>query len=352
MGTVSNKGRLGAAFGLLAILAAAILAAAGSAAAPSALEHAIQVQEQHSDELLDRGAIVGTGVGEDVAGAPEIVVYAERPVQVAGTMAGVPVDVEVTGPITAGKAAGKGGKPGGGKPGGGSAEPGPTGTFTRPVPIGVSTGNAGECSAGTIGARVKDGSGNVYALSNNHVYALENTAPLGSTVLQPGRYDTGCSFDVKNSIGTLSAYEPIEFSSTAGNVVDAAIAKSSTAALGNSTPAGGYGTPSSTTVAAKVGQAVQKFGRTTSLTTGKVTSINGIVEVSYGAGVARFVNQVFVESRKAFLKAGDSGSLLVTQDANPNPVGLLFASDSSGRFAIANPIGPVLAELGVSIDGR
>lgn len=341
------KKRLGASLALLAILVAAIFAAGGSAASPSPLEHAIQVQEQHSDELLDRGAIVGTGVGENAAGAPEIVVYATRPAQVASTMAGVPVDVEVTGPITAGKATGRAGRPGGG-----SAEPGPTGTFKRPVPIGVSTGNAGECSAGTIGARVKDGSGNVYALSNNHVYALENTAPLGSTVLQPGRYDTGCAFEAKNSIGTLSAYEPIEFSSTASNVVDAAIAASSTASLGNSTPAGGYGTPSSTPVAAKVGQAVQKFGRTSLLTTGKVTSINGIVEVSYGAGVARFVNQVFVESKKAFLKAGDSGSLLVTQSTSANPVGLLFASDSSGKFAIANPIGPVLAELGVSIDGK
>lgn len=348
MGEISNKKRLSAVSGLLAILAVAILAAGGSAASPSALEHAIQVQEQHSDELLDRGAIVGTGVSEDAAGAPEIVVYAKRPAQVASTIGGVPVDVEVTGPITAGKAA-----PRAGKPGGGSTEPGPTGTFKRPVPIGISTGNAGECSAGTIGARVKDGSGHVYALSNNHVYALENTAPIGSTVLQPGRYDTGCAFEAKNAIGTLSAFKPITFSSTASNVIDAAIAVSSTTSLGNSTPSGGYGTPSSTTVAAKVGQAVQKFGRTTSLTTGKVTSINGIVEVSYGAsGTARFVNQVFVEGKKAFLKAGDSGSLLVTQNTSANPVGLLFASDSSGKFAIANPIGPVLAELGVSIDGK
>jgi hypothetical protein len=344
---ISTKKRLGTAVALLAILAAAILAAGGSAASPSPLEHAIQVQEQHSDELLDRGAVVGTGVSEDATGAPEIVVYAKRPVQVASTMAGVPIDVEVTGPITAGKAAAKG------RPSGGSPEPGPTGTFKRPVPIGVSTGNAGECSAGTIGARVKDGSGNVYALSNNHVYALENTAPLGSTVLQPGLYDTGCVFSAKNAIGTLSAYEPIEFSSKASNVVDAAIAASSTSSLGKSTPAGGYGTPSSTPIAAKVGQAVQKFGRTSSLTTGKVTSVNGIVEVSYGAaGTARFVDQVFVEGKKAFLKAGDSGSLLVTQNSSANPVGLLFASDSSGKFAIANPIGPVLADFGVSIDGK
>ncbi|PYP00191.1 MAG: hypothetical protein DMD57_16790, partial [Gemmatimonadetes bacterium] len=50
----------------------------------------------------------------------------------------------------------------------------PAGEFCPPVPIGVSTGNvtAADCATGTIGARVIDGSGNVYALSNNHVYAL------------------------------------------------------------------------------------------------------------------------------------------------------------------------------------
>ena len=78
------------------------------------------------------------------------------------------------------------GRQGGAKPpgggGGATKTPTPTSRFTRPVPIGISTGNAGECSAGTIGARVKDGSGHVFALSNNHVYALENKAPLGSQV--------------------------------------------------------------------------------------------------------------------------------------------------------------------------
>ena len=82
-------------------------------------------------------------------------------------------------------------------------------------------------------------------------------------------------------IGTLSAFSPISFSTSASNVVDAAIAATTTANLGNSTPAGGYGTPSSATQAASVGLAVQKFGRTSSLTTGTVTAVNGIVDVAY-----------------------------------------------------------------------
>ena len=83
-----------------------------------------------------------------------------------------------------------------------------------------------------------------------------------------------------------------------------------------------------------------------------MTAVNGIVDVSYDAGTARFVNQVIVQSSKAFLKAGDSGSLLVTNNAAANPVGLMFAADSSGKYAIANPIGPVLSQLGVTIDGK
>ena len=335
--------RLGVALALLALLVAVVLSADTSAAGPSGLERAILAQEQSTERLLDRDAVVGTAVSEDPSGEAEVVVLAKHPVSVASTLGGVPVDVEVTGPIAAVKAPGGGGT---------TTATGPTSRFTRPVPIGISTGNAGECSAGTIGARVKDRSGHVFALSNNHVYALENKAPLGSQVLQPGLYDTGCAFSATNVIGTLSAFSPIAFSTSASNVVDAAIAATTTANLGNSTPAGGYGTPSSATLTATVGMAVQKYGRTTSLTTGSVTAVNGIVNVGYGAGTARFVNQVIVESSKPFLKAGDSGSLLVTRNTAANPVGLMFAAGSSGKYAIANPIGPVLSQLGVTIDGK
>jgi hypothetical protein len=346
----SLKMRLSVALALLAILVAASLATSSAASDPSGLQRAVLVQEQRSDGLLASDAVVGTGVSRDGSGEPEIVVFAERATAVPSTLGGVPVDVEVTGPITSVKAAAPQKGPGGTAK---VSPPSPTSRFARPVPIGVSTGNAGECSAGTIGARVKDSSGNVYALSNNHVYALENKAPIGSQVLQPGLYDTGCAYNAANVIGTLSNFSPITFSSSASNVVDAATASTTTANLGNSTPANGYGAPSSATQAATVGLAVQKYGRTSSLTTGTVTAVNGIVEVDYGAaGTARFVSQVIVQSSKPFLKSGDSGSLLVTNNAAANPVGLLFASGSSGKFAIANPIGPVLSQLGVTIDGK
>jgi hypothetical protein len=222
----------------------------------------------------------------------------------------------------------------------------PTARFDRPVPIGVSTGNIESNSAGTIGCRVSKG-GQVYALSNNHVYALENTAPGNSEVLQPGRLDGGTAAD---AIGNLTEYVDIDFAG-GDNTIDAAIALSSTANLGNATPSDGYGTPKSQIASADVGQSVQKYGRTTSLTKGTVTGIAATVNVGYSSGTARFVDQIIVEARRPFLKAGDSGSLLVT-DPDRNPVGLLFAGNGNGKFAVANPIDAVLGAFSVSIDGE
>jgi hypothetical protein len=299
------------------------------------------LQARNAPGLMAQTGVVGTAVGQAADGEVALLVLTETATAAAAVpdrIENVPVVKLVTGKIKAMKRPTPGTKID------------PTAFFKRPVPIGVSTGNAYECSAGTIGARVKHGS-QVYALSNNHVYALENTAPLDSEVLQPGLYDTRCRYDHANVIGTLYDFEPIVFSTSADNVIDAAIALSSTGNLDNATPSNGYGLPQSATVGAVLGDAVQKYGRTSSLTKGTIAGISVTVNVGYSSGIARFVDQILVTARKAFIKAGDSGSLLVT-DPDRNPVGLLFAGDSSGRYAFANPIDPVLQRFNVSIDGE
>lgn len=298
-----------------------------SARGPSgkALQKIIEAQERHTERLLAMEGVVGTAAGSDAVVV--LVKIPEAAEKIPKDLDGVPVVVKVSGEIRA---------------------LGATGRFGRPVPIGVSTGNEGECSAGTIGARVTDDT-NVYALSNNHVYALENSAPIGSKILQPGLYDTDCNFGENNVIGTLFDFGPIEFSPTANNTIDAAIALSAVEKLDTATPSDGYGTPQAITVAATLGEQVQKYGRTTSLTKGEITGINATVLVGYGSGTARFVDQIIVESRKPFIKAGDSGSLLVT-DPDRNPVGLLFAGNRSGKLAVANRIDLVLSEFNVSVD--
>jgi len=290
---------------------------------------AIDVRERHHDRLKTIPNVVGTAVGLTASGRPGIKVYTKSAATtgIPASLDGVEVEVEETGEFRALRR-----------------------RFKRPTPIGVSTGNEGECSAGTIGARVKDSGDNVFALSNNHVYALENAAVPNSAILQPGLLDTKCNFKPENVIGTLTSFIPIVFSPSASNTVDAAIAATDVSQLRKSTPSSGYGTPRSETVEASLKQKVKKFGRTTLLTSGHVDGINATVLVEYSSGTAQFVDQIVVKSSNPFIRPGDSGSLLVTR--GKNPVGLLFAGNNSGRLAIANRIDSVLNAFGVVIDGN
>jgi hypothetical protein len=304
------------------------------------------IQNRHTRDLLAIPEVVGTATGLSDTGKPVVLVFTREEVApglVPASLGGVPVVVRVTGELTA--LAGK--------------RFSNTAILTPPVPIGVSTGNSGECSSGTIGARVINGT-TVYALSNNHVYARENAASLGSQVLQPGLYDTQCVNRESNVLGTLAAFVPIQFNNTTCNpdtnaakcnTVDAAIALTPSGKLDNKTPLRGYGIPNSQTVDPSLGQSVQKYGRTTSLTKGTITGINATVTVSYGTNKnAIFIEQIVITSGKPFSKAGDSGALIVTNDTAANPVGLLFAG--GGGVTIANPIDSVLGSLNVSIDGK
>ena len=317
----------------------------------AAFERVKEVQEKHTSKLLAIKGVVGTAVGLDHNRRLVVKVFVEHGgvSGISRKLDGVIVQRVVTGKIYA-RRPGRGG-------GGGKKNPvDPTSRFDRPVPIGVSTGHP-SITAGTIGCRVKKG-GNVYALSNNHVYAAQNQASIGDTVLQPGKVDGGV--DSVDAIGTLAEYEPINFGEFTTNVIDAAIALSSDSNLGKATPSDGYGTPKSTTVSdqdLRVNQKVKKYGRTTGLTKGQVYGLNAAVEVNYGGGnVALFVGQIII-TPGSFSAGGDSGSVIVIDDRKGKrsgaddlkPVGLLFAGSS--MITIANPIDAVLSEFGVTIDG-
>ncbi len=298
------------------------------------LRPAVDAQARYTDGLLSLPDVVGTGVGADALGRPILKVYVTRD-GVSGIpkrLDGVTVVPEVTGPIVALK---------------GPPPPAvdPTARFPRPVPIGVSTGHPA-ITAGTISCRVRSGN-NVFALSNNHVYADENQAHINDSVIQPGTFDGGSS--PADDIGNLSAFVNISFSQFANNVVDAAIASTSTSLVGNATPSDGYGMPRNSIAAASIGQRVMKYGRTTSLTTGRVAGLNVTILVQYSTGVARFINQIEISGN--FSAGGDSGSLIVVERGSDarRPVGLLFAGGGGSTFA--NPIGSVLSALGVTIDG-
>jgi hypothetical protein len=104
-------------------------------------------------------------------------------------------------------------------------------------------------------------------------------------------------------------------------------------------------------VEASLGMKVQKYGRTTGHTVGRVTGINAVVDVNYRTGSARFEGQIIITDG-SFSTGGDSGSLVVSKGllaADRRPVGLLFAGSPSNT--IANPIDLVLDRFGVTVDG-
>ncbi len=153
-----------------------------SAQQPPGLARAIEAQERHTTGLLNSPGIVGTGVGLNPQGVPVIRVYVETPgVPAPPALDNIPVERVVTGQIVAHCYRSE---------------------CPRPVPLGVSTGHP-DITAGTIGARVRDAAGNVYALSNNHVYANQNNASVGDSALQPGPADGGSETDPDHKIGQL-----------------------------------------------------------------------------------------------------------------------------------------------------
>jgi S1-C subfamily serine protease len=211
----------------------------------------------------------------------------------------------------------------------------------RPAPPGSSIGYRDPANAyimaGTFGAVVRKGS-RTYILSNNHVLADENRLPLASPIFQPGLLDHGST--TADKIAQLAAFVPLVAS---GNAVDAAIALVTTPTLVTRNVMH-IGAPKAKKLAA-IDMIVHKFGRTTSYTAGRVTSIDTDVSVQYDTGTFTFLNQVIIRglNGSSFSNAGDSGSLILERGTN-RAVGLLFAG--SAAYTIANHISQVLAQLG------
>lgn len=287
----------------------------------------------------------------------------------------------------------------------------PTIRFPRPVPIGVSTYNAElinlfppcniapptgfiptycfQCSAGTIGAFCFDALGNRLALSNNHVWGgiifdVNDAADpdpfddvmlgiIGSSVSQPGNFDAVpffCNVPPTDFIGTLADFEFIWLDSpadcvlgppaAADNFIDAAVISTSTNDLQSETPDDGYGSPKRNLATIKIGMEVQKYGRTSVYSRGRVTGMNVIACVIYWlpppgqVWEGRFVRQLEITSEQQFnqpfSRGGDSGSLIVVRGGKQDrkPVGLLFAGSSTRT--LANPFSLVQSRFNLQVD--
>jgi hypothetical protein len=234
-----------------------------------------------------------------------------------------------------------------------------------PVKLGTSGGNANDstmqgnliyCCGGTLGSLLQR-NGTYYILSNNHVLARSDSASIGDPIIQPGLIDASCSTTATTTVGNLTQYANLE---APGTNVDAAIAQvvSGTVDTGGNilslgaTESGGIpdaGPPhAGSGIAASVGEAVAKSGRSSSLTCSTIDTVNLETSVSYQKGCntgatfnVTYHGQVSVAGG-TFSAAGDSGSLIVDQNT-ADPVALLYGG--SDTDTVGNPVGEVLSAL-------
>ena len=311
-----------------------------------------KIQEDEQDKLLDRDNVVGVAVSHKIkkeqdTGDPCLTVFVEQKLDGAllGSDQAIPktikkykTDVIETGPIFA--------EPHHTEDLAQDEEP-EVGIQTlrgriRPVEGGYSVGHY-RITAGTMATAVYDRSPfpgiprRYYMLSNNHVLANSNNARIGDPILQPGPYDGGTY--PRDLVARLYRFVPIRFDGRC-NYVDAAIAVGEFHDLDREIYWIGYVKGVATV---GVNTIVQKTGRTTSYTSGRVTAINATVNVNYGGGrVGRMCRQIVTTNMSA---GGDSGSLLC--DMNERAVGLLFAGSSS--VTIHNDIRYVQSLLGIRV---
>lgn len=302
------------------------------------------VKESVEDELLARDGVVAVDIGEKVSdGAPTgevaIIVFVEKKKALSGltkaqkippTIDGVKTDVqELTVELHDG-------------PGLYAAEPLTDGAAYPTLIGGISVGPARHPNAGTLGAMVRDrASGAVSILTNYHVACVDEAWTAGEAVIQPGRFDGGNP--ATQGFGTLTRGVLSE------NVDGALVAVDAGRAWVDEVVDIGAVAGSTT---ATLGMAVQKRGRTTEHTHGEVVSVDATVRVNYGStiGVRTLRRQLRITPTGGgrFSDRGDSGSVILTGDRRV--VGLLFAGATDGSATFANPVAPVLAELGIDLN--
>jgi hypothetical protein len=322
-----------------------------------AVQAAMSVQDRHTPDIMRVDGVVGTATGLDDHGRPAIHVYTERalaPGKIPASLDGYPVISIVTGKIIAYKGGG-----------GGVSHTAPQ---APPIQLGCSGSPSldianGYCCGGTLGSLVRKGT-TLYILSNSHVFAGDvvsggngRVSTLGDDIIQPGLIEVGCNAGGVQIVADLSSLSTLYPPNSTPNV-DCAIAQIRTGMVRADGAILEIGTISASTVAASIGQAVKKSGRTTGLSRSTVSGLNATINVGYsnecagGSFTKTFTGQIVCNNKGSrFLNSGDSGSLMVEDlSTNPRAVGLLYAG--GGSTAIAQPINDVLSHLGATMVGN
>ncbi|MBN1503922.1 MAG: hypothetical protein JW952_02540 [Candidatus Eisenbacteria bacterium] len=317
-----------------------------------AIQSVMAVQDRYTTTLMADPEIIGTATTVAEDGRPAVMVLAltdKAAKAVPRELAGFPVVVHITDRIVALKTTAVSHKA----------------KQTPPIKLGTSGGwrydlANGYCCGGTLGSLIQVGS-QKRILSNYHVLEADIVsggngivAKTGDPVIQPGLIDVSCNANNAQNVASLVVTKSLPNSN-----VDCSSATVISGMVSEDGSILEVGTISSQTVAASVGQAVKKSGRTTGLTRSTVSGLNATVSVAYedecagdAAFTKTFTGQIIIKNRASkFLAGGDSGSLMLEDvSTNPRAVGLLFAGSTS--LAVANPINEVLSFLNATMVGN
>jgi endonuclease G len=209
-----------------------------------------------------------------------------------------------------------------------------------PLRGGLSISDENHYAAGTLGGLVIDrATGAEMILSNWHVLVVDWGVRVGQRIYQPGRLDGGTSLD---TVATLTR--------DAMSVnLDAAVASlNDSRRLVNDQldlePVAGDGP-------AELGMQVVKSGRTSGVTYGRVTAVEGIAKMRYGF-LERIIHHVVtIEPRSNFAEVsapGDSGAWWLDQ-VTGRAIGLHFAGSNFPERGLALDMPAVLDALNVDL---
>ncbi len=207
---------------------------------------------------------------------------------------------------------------------------------------GISISSENHYTYATLGGLVIDRiTGEEMILSNWHVLVAEWGASRGQRILQPGRRDGGTNAD---------AVARLARDAMKANL-DAAVATltGSRRAINDQLELG----PVKGVKRAEPGMAVMKSGRSTEVTLGSVTGIEGTAKLTYD-GVERIVCNVMTIDRRGYGEVsagGDSGSWWLDAETK-QAVGLHFAGSNYPERALAHDMPTVLEALNVNVVAR
>lgn len=213
--------------------------------------------------------------------------------------------------------------------------------------------------AGTLGCLVKDASGTMFGLSNNHVTGMCSYSLDGEKILAPGHVDITANGIDPFTIGYHHTAMPMVHGNPDNVDIllnrDAALIRIADVARVSSMQGDNYDTPAQA-FGIFPGQRVEKVGRTTRHTSGVVIGqMAGPHPCTYnlpGVGSpTAFFDPVYVikGDNGPFSEGGDSGSLVTAMIGDQRfAVGLIFAGDTQG-LSYALPLLPILTTLNVEL---